>query len=233
MPQDRTAGRGTDGRKIRRTKLHRVALCGAVAVLVVGGTYSMARAGDDVVSNQSFGDKVWNTLGLHNPFDTQYEINYSERSPLVVPPRRDLPKPVSSTAKPAPNWPTDPEIIKRQQAKEDDKVTPRPYDSVMESSRALTPAELGVGRVTPAVSAPGVGEQTTPSELGQPKKSFFNFDWTKKEEYGTFTGEPPRVSLTDPPPGYQTPSPDQPYGIVPEHKVYKPPSLGERMEPVR
>ena len=35
----------------------------------------------------------------------------------------------------------------------------------------------------------------------------------KKEESAKFTGEPPRSSLTDPPPGYQTPSPDQPYGI--------------------
>ena len=62
------------------------------------------------------------------------------------------------------------------------------------------------------------------------KKTGFNFDWFKKEEYGTFTGEPPRVSLTDPPPGYQTPSPDQPYGIAPEKKAYKPQTLGERME---
>ena len=35
----------------------------------------------------------------------------------------------------------------------------------------------------------------------------------KKDESAKFTGEPPRTSLTDPPPGYQTPSPDQPYGI--------------------
>jgi hypothetical protein len=234
MPQDRTAGRVRGGRKISRSNFRRAALCGAVAAAAVCGPYSMASAGDsDISSNQSFSDKVLNTLGLHNPFDTQYEINYSERSPLVVPPTRDLPKPELSTAKPVPNWPTDPEITKRHQAKDDEKVTPRPYDSVMNSSRALTPTELGVGRVTPAVPTPGVGEQSTPSDLGQPKKSFFNFDWTKKEEYGTFTGEPPRVSLTDPPPGYQTPSPDQPYGIVPEHKVYKPPSLGERMEPTR
>jgi len=27
-----------------------------------------------------------------------------------------------------------------------------------------------------------------------------------------FTGEPKRTDLTAPPPGYQTPSPDQPYG---------------------
>ena len=75
-----------------------------------------------------------------------------------------------------------------------------------------------------------LAEQSTPSERGQPKKSFFSFDWMKKEQYATFTGEPPRVNLTDPPPGYLTPSPDQPYGISPEKKVYKPRTLGERME---
>ena len=32
-------------------------------------------------------------------------------------------------------------------------------------------------------------------------------------ESGRFTGEPPRTALTEPPPGYQTPSPDQPYGV--------------------
>ena len=113
--------------------------------------------------------------------------------------------------------------------KDDDKPTPRPYDSVMNSSRPLTPAELGIGgRAAPA---PGAPEQSSPSQLGEKKSNFLSFDWLKKEEYGTFTGEPPRVSLTDPPLGYQTPSPDQPYGITPEQKTYKPPSLGERMEP--
>ena len=77
-----------------------------------------------------------------------------------------------------------------------------------------------------SVNAPGTNDQSTPSELGAKKPSIFSFDWLKQEDYGTFTGEPPRVSLTDPPPGYQTPSPDQPYGIVPEKKIYKPPTLG-------
>ena len=36
----------------------------------------------------------------------------------------------------------------------------------------------------------------------------------KKEEQAKFTGEPPRTSLTEPPAGYQTPSPDQPYGLA-------------------
>ena len=54
-----------------------------------------------------------------------------------------------------------------------------------------------------------------------------------KEQYATFTGEPQRADLTDPPPGYLTPSPDQPYGIQPDKKGYKPKTLGERMEPQR
>ena len=28
-----------------------------------------------------------------------------------------------------------------------------------------------------------------------------------------FNSEPPRASMTAPPPGYQTPSPEQPYGL--------------------
>ena len=32
------------------------------------------------------------------------------------------------------------------------------------------------------------------------------------EGTASFTGEPARASLTEPPPGYQTPSPNQPYG---------------------
>jgi len=32
-------------------------------------------------------------------------------------------------------------------------------------------------------------------------------------ETAKFTREPPRTALTEPPQGYQTPSPDQPYGL--------------------
>jgi len=37
--------------------------------------------------------------------------------------------------------------------------------------------------------------------------------WAPKEEYIPFTGEPARTSLTEPPRGYRTPSPTQPYGV--------------------
>ena len=229
MPQDRLAGRHVGGRGIGRTRLRHAALCSVMAVLAVGGSFSMARAGDsDVASQESTTDKFLNTLGLHNPFEPQYGINYSERSPLVVPPTRNLPPPITSNGPPAPGWPVDPEVKARAAAKKADLVSPHP-DYVTDSSRPLRPNELNVR----SINAPGTNDQSTPSELGAKKSGVLNFDWLKQEDYGTFTGEPPRVSLTDPPPGYQTPSPDQPYGITPEHKVYKPPTLGERMEPVR
>jgi len=203
----------------------------AVVALVVCANISVARAGDDLKDDESFTDKFMRTLGLKNPGSTEYEINYSERSPLVVPPSRNLPAPLPSTV-PAANWPKDPDVAKRKAKKDDDKPVIRQYDAAAEADRALRPDELNrVSQDPRAVSAPGTPEQSEP--VNQPKKSIFSFDFMKKEQYATFTGEPPRSSLTDPPPGYQTPSPNQPYGLVPEHKAYVPQTLGERMEPTR
>ena len=55
----------------------------------------------------------------------------------------------------------------------------------------------------------------TPSELGYKGGLFSNMFGSDKDDQQTaqFTGEPARTSLTEPPPGYQTPSPGQPYGL--------------------
>lgn len=227
MPQHRPAGRVIDGRSVRRMKLLYVALLGASTALAVCGASSAACAGDDdVASKESVGDKILDTLGLKNPFATQYEINYSERSPLVVPPDRSLPPPQSAKGPPAPGWPVDPEVTRRAAAQQAEKVRPHP-DYASDLARPLRPGELNATNV----NAPGTNDQSTPSERGEHRASLLNFDWLKQEDYGTFTGEPPRVSLTDPPPGYQTPSADQPYGVTPERKIYKPPTVADRVEP--
>ena len=64
-------------------------------------------------------------------------------------------------------------------------------------------------------------------------KNLFGSILSKKNEYATFTGEPSRETLTDPPPGYLTPSPDQPYGVGQAPAQYKVKSVGERVEPTR
>ena len=71
------------------------------------------------------------------------------------------------------------------------------------SQRAERSAAIASGPIT---EFPTVSQK----ELGSPNVfSFFSkaMSSTEKEESKTFTQEPPRTSLIEPPPGYQTPSP--------------------------
>jgi hypothetical protein len=224
MPQDQCRGR-----KIGRSRpvSARLACAAGVAltVLVVCAS-GAARAGDDDVSaSSSIYDRLLEVIGVGGGPD----IQYGERSPLVVPPTRDLPPPQANAPPPLPNWPQDPDLARRKQAKQKERPKPR-GDYVIESSRPLRPGELrssgapAAGGGTATASADG-------TEVPRPKKSIFGFSFFNKEEYATFTGEPARTSLTDPPPGYQTPSPDQPYGVGPEHKQYKVPTIADRVTP--
>jgi hypothetical protein len=199
-------------------------------------TNSAARAGDDDDSPSVMG-KIMETLGLRDPNGNYAGIDYNERSPLVVPPTRDLPPPEASTAPPAPNWPKDQDMIRRAKAKaQEKKVAPHP-DNVADSSRPLMPNELDPAGA-PKVSAPIDSSASANSLMNDPrdkgvKKSLFSGLFQSKTEYTTFTGEPSRGTLTDPPPGYLTPSPDQPYGVGQAPANYKVKSLGERVEPAR
>jgi hypothetical protein len=230
MPQIRIRNR-----KVGRTMLVHAMLGIGLAGLVLG-TNSAARAGDDDDSPSVMG-KIMETFGLRDPKGSYAGIDYNERSPLVVPPTRDLPPPEASTAPPAPNWPKDQDMIRRAKAKaEEKKVAPHP-DYVADSSRPLTPSELdpaGAPRVNTPIdsSASANSQMSDPRDTGA-KKSLFSGIFSSKTEYTTFTGEPTRETLTDPPPGYLTPSPDQPYGVGQAPSNYKVKTLGERVEPTR
>jgi len=199
-------------------------------------TNSAARAGDGDDGSSVMG-KIMETFGLRDPNSSYAGIDYNERSPLVVPPTRDLPPPEASTAPPAPNWPKDQDMLRRAKAKsEEKKVAPKP-DYVADSSRPLMPNELdpaGAPRVNTPIdsSASANSLMSDPRDQGV-KKSLFSGMFSSKTEYTTFTGEPSREALTDPPPGYLTPSPDQPYGVGPAQSTYKVKTLGERVEPTR
>ena len=187
-----------------------------------------ARADDDGPS--VFGS-IMHTLGFRRSGETYDGIDYNERSPLVVPPTRDLPPPVSGSAAPAPNWPKDADVERKKKAKKDESPRYQTGDSVQNASRPLSPSELNPSGARPGNSS-GDGDSSANSQMIDPrdqgaKKSMFSGIF-KKEQYATFTGEPSRQSLTDPPPGYQTPSPDQPYGIGPAETKYKPQTVGDR-----
>jgi hypothetical protein len=207
----------------------------ALAALCVCACAATARAGnDDPNATQGSGgsvyDKMLDVIGL----GSQGTIQYSERSPLVVPPTRDLPPPGANAQPAVPNWPKDPDVEQSKQAKVKEKPGPHP-NWVIENSRPLRPDELrnpaGTTPASPTTPNTSTSGADYPEQIERPKKSIFSLDWFKKEQYATFTGEPARTSLTDPPVGYQTPSPDQPYGIGPEKRQNKIPTVADRVTP--
>jgi len=197
-----------------------LALCAAAALPVP------LRAAED--DNTPFESKiignVLQSLGLQKDGEG---INYQERAPLVLPQGRTLPPPEKTDATLASNpaWPKDPDVIKRRQEREME-AKPRSTLDMENDSRPLRPDQLTPGGVSraqarrnqasstpvPSTGANGGGEVLKPSELGSTTGLFGMFG-KKEEETIKFTGEQPRMSLTEPPPGYRTPSPDQPYGV--------------------
>jgi hypothetical protein len=230
MPQSYSQGRKASGTALLLgAALSTIAMCAGTAI---------ARAGDDdtsstMSSSVPFYDKVLQTIGV----ESGSNIQYNERSPLVVPPTRDLPPPVANAPPRIADWPKDPDMTRRAKAKAAEKPKPHP-DYVIESSRPLTPGELKTSGPLGGSSggrdarADPEAQDISPAATEPNHKSMFSFNIFNKTEFATFTGEPARTSLTDPPPGYQTPSPDQPYGIGPAHKQYKIPTVADRATPI-
>ena len=171
-------------------------------------------------------------LGLRKDGES---IDYRERAPLVVPPSRNLPAPQSEasvTSNPA--WPKDPDARQRKvETTNTANVKKQPNRTAAETmeaeGRPVSRRELDRGKV--AAGTPTGGSQTPeegsrplrPDELnskGLVSRSFFSDLFSsftpEKEEAAPFTGEPVRETLTAPPAGYQTPSPNQPYGVGPK-----------------
>jgi hypothetical protein len=176
-------------------------------------------ADDEVTVDQKFMRGIMEGLGLKR--DGEEMINYRERSPLVIPPSRALPPPERSDAAIAnnPAWPKDPDQERRkaQAAMEKGRNVSDEREREQNPLRPdqLTPGGRSKVRTDDGYEPPasGFGSQIMPSELGFKNSMFGNMFGGKKEETEKFTGEPPRSSLTDPPTGYQTPSPSQPYGV--------------------
>jgi hypothetical protein len=201
-------------------RLLRAAWAGALGVLLVAaGAGLAAHAEDDEDEEPSFEKKEMNEIMGGLGAKTGPDIQYRERSPLVVPPKLDLPPPEDSAAiTKNPAWPVDADVKRRKQAKSKEQSSGPSSLEMEAAARPLPPDQLNRGpRTGPNTQAPAddSGRRLTQSELGS-KGIFSNgnlFGFGYSEEVGTFTQEPPRSSLVDPPPGYRTPSPSQPYGV--------------------
>jgi hypothetical protein len=217
-------GPNSPGAPMRALRLAAVAL-GIGLVMTVGA----ARAQDDDDDDKTFEEKVIEGImaGIGGTNMDNRGIDYRERSPLVVPPKLDLPPPVAATSEVKdPNWPKDPDEARRKAA-----IARRKKENKdpVEASRILTPSELNAARTAPPERTnndpvqPGnsaTNPVLSPSQLGFDGK-FSNLFGGNKAEVAPFKGEPTRDSLTQPPAGYQTPSPNFAYGTGPKESLNK------------
>jgi hypothetical protein len=224
-------------RSRNQKRLRRAAAAAAIALaLALAWSAGSVRAEDaDDDENVPLDTKLWRQfmkdLGLQR--NSAAGIDYRERAPLVVPPTRDLPPPrdEADVVAKTPAWPKDPDVARRKQELAAEKAKLKGNLSVEEQMRALRPDELdkpGAGEKKSA-DASGAGksaEDTSrplmPSDLGTKTEKIFGSIWSSftpaKPESAPFTGEPPREAMTAPPAGYQTPSPNYPYGVGVEDK---------------
>jgi hypothetical protein len=212
----------------------------AVVALGVGlvMTAGAARAqDDDDEDDKTFEEKVIGGImaGIGGTNMENRGIDYRERSPLVVPPKLDLPPPesVKSEVK-DPNWPKDPDEARRKAAIAARK---KQNKDPIESARILTPSELNAARTAPQARTandpvqPGnsyTNPILSPSQLGY--SGGLSLFGGNKTETAPFKGEPTRESLTQPPSGYQTPSPNFAYGTGPKESLnqeYNNPNAGK------
>src|SRR6516165_8701296 len=229
-------------------RLRRAAAAAAVALaLALAWSAGSARAEDaDDDENVPLDSRLFRQfmkdLGLRRDGDAL--IEYRERAPLVVPPTRDLPPPrdEAEVAAKTPAWPKDPDVARRKQELAAEKAKLKGNLSVEEQMRALRPDELdkpgrgdkkGADTKAPGVSVEEASRPMMPSDLGTKTEKIFGSIWSTftpaKPEAAPFTGEPPREAMTAPPSGYQTPSPNYPYGIGVQDKR-KASTLEERVE---
>ena len=211
---------GASGRAVRLA----VTAMGIGLLLMAGA----ARAQDDEDDDKTFEEKIIEGImaGIGGTNMENRGIDYRERSPLVVPPKLNLPRPQDETAEiNQPNWPNDPDVQRRKAAIAARKNARKP--SPEESARPLTPAEINAGRRAPSARADSVPEQPggsnanpmlSPSQLGYNGGLMGMFGGNKSES-APFRGEPTRETLTQPPSGYQTPSPNFAYGTGPRESV--------------
>src|SRR5215510_1128058 len=220
----------------RHPKRLRPAAAAVALALALAWSAGSARAEDaDDDENVPLDSKIFRQfmkdLGLRREGDAM--IDYRERAPLVVPPSRDLPPPrdEAEVAAKTTAWPKDPDVARRKQELAAEKAKLKGNLSVEEQMRALRPDELdkpgrgdkkGADSKAPGVSAEEASRPMMPSDLGTKTEKMFGSIWSTftpaKPEAAPFTGEPPREAMTAPPSGYQTPSPNYPYGIGVEDK---------------
>lgn len=188
-----------------------------ITLLFAAGAAALAEDDDEDTVEQKIIKNIMKGMGADVDKD---RIDFRERSPLVIPPTRDLPPPQEAGQITNPAWPKDPDKVKPvKQAKPfvNGSIATRNMESPERAP--ISPEALRNGAI------PGSSQRVTEPDPNANKDPGRNFTPTElgftgwgnlfgyKSEQQTFSGEPARTNLVQPPAGYQTPSPNYPYGV--------------------
>ncbi|HWG04684.1 MAG TPA: hypothetical protein VG271_06705 [Beijerinckiaceae bacterium] len=187
--------------------LQRAVPLAALALSLGYVTATPARAADD--GQENFFSSVWGMIGGGIGVAPRSEptIDYHERAPLVLPPKTDLPPPGAGAAVRNQSWPQDPDVLAAKKAQEEARA---PH-----LAHKLDPAEtIEQSRQRSAAAYDPLANQPTGDCLEtrtcDPATFWSLLKNTKKgdtAELQLIPGqEPPREYLTQPPPGYMSPT---------------------------
>lgn len=185
------------------------------AVLLIGAAYCGPAAAQETFEGQI----IRNIMGSLGLVDDRPPIDYRERAPLVVPPSTALPKPAAAGPDQNPAWPKDPDVEARRAA------SAAANQPLMRAANGGNPrlSNDELRRGTVRAKAREMEPQTGADRLERISPDQLGFKgWGKPGEDRdkiVFNGEPERTRLTQPPPGLQTPSPNQPYGKIGDDKL--------------
>ncbi len=172
-----------------------------------------AQTFDDTGSSSGILDAATAILGF-GASERREPIDYSPRSPLVIPPSTELPAPdAGAAARNDVDWPIDPDAIARakREAERNKTVLEREPDSRV--SARLTPEEIQAGR-SPGAGIPGAGdlpasvranEERINPRLSPLELRGFKKDLDPTPELGE-DGLPVRRRLVEPPSEYRVPA---------------------------
>ena len=172
-----------------------------LTLVLAGGVIagSCAFIGNAKAEDNIFGS-ILGSIGLTNDAP---EIEYRERSPLVVPPKIKLPKPKDTASVNTASWPKDPDIERKKAAEAEAN---KPW---VDTGKPLTVQEIRAGR------KPGAGiednynpvgnrkdPKLTPQEMAELNASVKKYNESNLKVAATTE----RQWLTDPPNVYRKPA---------------------------
>jgi len=208
-----------DTRSTRASSSLAILTAAGGALLMGLAAATPARALDDGAENifVSIGQLLTVGVGLGGS-TAKPQIEYRERPPLVLPPNlSQLPQPGSGVAARNPNWPQDFDQQRFNRAAARDRNVRDAYDDVggRNAPRPVAGAPVApVGGVARTCGDEGLERLCNPNEFWQTMRT------NRLTEQQVAVGqEPPRRSLTDPPPGFRRATTAQTYTFEVEQRI--------------